>query len=155
MSEMMPQTAPFEAEPYDLVAEMPKFGWPTVVISGGRDLITPPAVAERIASLVPNSVLLTLPTMAHGALDFREAAALAIAEAVCRGKFDGLADRAAVLDALPERAAMRLLWKAIRVAATAERTLPTVRRADAKSTPIRLEIGAFAFPRKRVGPHRR
>ena len=39
----------FEAEPFDLVAEMPKFSWPTVVISGGRDLITPPAVAERIA----------------------------------------------------------------------------------------------------------
>ena len=28
-------------------AEMPKFDWPTVVISGGRDLVTPPAVAER------------------------------------------------------------------------------------------------------------
>ena len=47
----------FEAEPYDLVAEMPSFGWPTVVISGGRDLITPPAVAERIVSLLPDAVL--------------------------------------------------------------------------------------------------
>ena len=51
--ETLTETAAFEAEPYDLVAEMPKFDWPTVVISGGRDLITPPAVAERIASLVP------------------------------------------------------------------------------------------------------
>ncbi|OBF86399.1 alpha/beta hydrolase [Mycobacterium sp. 852002-51163_SCH5372311] len=127
MREMIPQTAPFEAEPYDLVAEMPKFGWPTVVISGGRDLVTPPAVAERIASLVPYSVLLTLPTMAHGALDFREAAALAVAEAVCAGEFDGLAERAAALDALPERPVMRVLWKTIRWAATAERALPIVR----------------------------
>jgi proline iminopeptidase len=131
--EMLPQTVPFEAEPYDLVAEMPKFGWPTVVISGGRDLVTPPAVAQRIASLVPDSVLLSLPTMAHGALDFREAAALAVAQAVCRGELDGLAERAAALDALPERTGMRLLWKTVRVAATAERALPVVRRADAKA----------------------
>ena len=42
MREMTDIPAPFEAEPYDLVAEMPKFAWPTVVISGGRDLTTPP-----------------------------------------------------------------------------------------------------------------
>ncbi len=50
----------FEAEPYDLVAEMPKFSWPTVVISGGRDLITPPSVARRVASLIPGAVLVNL-----------------------------------------------------------------------------------------------
>jgi proline iminopeptidase len=124
--ETLTETAAFEAEPYDLVAEMPKFGWPTVVISGGRDLITPPAVAERIASLVPNAVLLTLPTMAHSALDFRERASLAIVGAVWRGELDGLADQAAALDALPARPALRLLWKAIDVAAAAEAVLPSV-----------------------------
>jgi pimeloyl-ACP methyl ester carboxylesterase len=132
MREIMPETAPFEAEPYDLVAEMPKFTWPTVVISGGRDLITPPAVAERVASLVPNAVLLKMPTMAHGALDFREAAALDIARAVCRGEVDGLADRAATLDALPERPAMRLLWKAVELVTKAEGALPVVRRASSR-----------------------
>ena len=100
---------------------MPKFGWPTVVVSGGRDLITPPAVAERVASLVPNAVLLKLPTMAHSALDFREPAALAIAGAVFRGELDGLAAQAPALDELPPRAAVRLLWKAIGAAAIAER----------------------------------
>ena len=124
--ETLTETAAFEAEPYDLVAEMPKFGWPTVVISGGRDLVTPPAVAERIASLVPNAVLVTLPTMAHSALDFREPASLAIAGAVWRGELDGLADQAAALDALPARPALRLLWKAIDVAAAAEAVLPAV-----------------------------
>ena len=56
-------TAPveFEEEPYDLVAEMPNFGWPTVVVSGGRDLVTPPAIAERIASLIPGAQLVRLP----------------------------------------------------------------------------------------------
>ncbi len=119
-------TAAFEDEPYDLVAEIPKFRWPTVVVSGGRDLITPSAVAEREASLLPNAVLLKLPTMAHSALDFREPAALAIADAVFRGEVDGLPGRAAALDALPPRPAIRLLWKAIEVAAIAEGSLPAV-----------------------------
>jgi pimeloyl-ACP methyl ester carboxylesterase len=120
------ETAPFEDEPYDLVAEMPKFKWPTVVISGGRDLITPRAVAERVASLVPDAVLLAMPTMAHSALDFREAAALAIAGAVSRGQGDSLADQTRALDGLPPRPALRLFWKAIDVAAAAEAALPAV-----------------------------
>jgi proline iminopeptidase len=124
--ETLTETDTFEAEPYDLAAEMPTFSWPVVVISGGRDLVTPPAVAERIASLVPNAVLVALPTMAHSALDFREPAALAIAGAVCRGDIDSLPARAPALDVLPARPAVRLLWKAIDVAATAEATLPAV-----------------------------
>src|SRR5690349_21723218 len=55
-------TTEFEAEPFDLVDAMPKFDWPTVVVSGGRDLITPPAVADRIASLIPTAVLVRLAT---------------------------------------------------------------------------------------------
>jgi proline iminopeptidase len=124
--ETLTETAEFEAEPYDLVAEMPKFAWPAVVVSGGRDLITPPAVAQRVASLLPNSVLLALPTMGHSALDFREPAALAVAGSVCRGEFDGLANQAPMLDALPPRPAQRLLWKAIDAAATAEGKLPAL-----------------------------
>jgi proline iminopeptidase len=124
--ETLTETAAFEAEPYDLMAEMPKFGWPTVVVSGGRDLVTPPAVAERVASLLPNAVFLALPTMAHSALDFREPAALAIAGAVRRQEFDSLAAAAPALDALPARPTVRLLWKAIDVAATAEGVFPAV-----------------------------
>jgi pimeloyl-ACP methyl ester carboxylesterase len=120
------QTATFEDEPYDLVAEMPNYRWPVVVVSGGRDLITPPAVAARIAALVPDSVLLSLPTMAHSAVDFREPAALVIAGAVCRGEIDKLVGRGAALDALPARPAMRLLWKAVEVAAIVEGLLPAV-----------------------------
>jgi proline iminopeptidase len=125
-SETRTQKAAFEDEPYDLVAEMPKFRWPTVVVSGGRDFITPSAVAEREASLLPNATLLKLPTMAHSALDFREPAALAIAAAVFRDELDGLAARAPALDALPPRPAIRLLWKAIEMAAIAEGSLPAV-----------------------------
>ena len=118
------QTATFEDEPYDLVAEMPNFGWATAVVSGGRDLITPRAVAERVASLLPNAVLLKLPSMAHSALDFREPTALAIARAVWRGELDELAAQAPALDALPARPEVRWLWKAIELAATIEGALP-------------------------------
>ncbi|HTX95218.1 MAG TPA: alpha/beta fold hydrolase [Mycobacterium sp.] len=118
------ETISFEDEPYDLAAEMPHFGWPTVVVSGGRDLITPPAVAERVVSLLPNAMLLKLPNMAHSALDFREPAALAIARAVWRGELHSLAARAAELDTLPARPELRLLWKAIGVAAAVEGALP-------------------------------
>ncbi|ARG63659.1 alpha/beta hydrolase [Mycobacterium kansasii] len=135
MREPLTATAVFEAEPYDLVAEMPKFSWPTVVVSGGRDLITPPAVAERVASLVPGAVLLELPTMAHSALDFREPAALAIAEAVCRGEHNRLADQVPMLDAMPPRAPVRLLWKAIDMAAAAEAAVLPARRQVGQVSP--------------------
>ncbi|WAJ43963.1 alpha/beta fold hydrolase [Mycobacterium sp. Aquia_216] len=126
LREIISESDAFEAEPYDLVAEMPKFNWPTVVVSGGRDLVTPRSVAERVASLVPNALLLALPTMAHSAVDFRESAALKIAEAVCRGDIDKLAGQGSALDALPARPAIRLLWKAVEVAAIAEGALPAV-----------------------------
>jgi pimeloyl-ACP methyl ester carboxylesterase len=116
----------FEAEPYDLVAEMPKFTWPTAVISGGRDLITPRAVAERVAALIPDALLLVLPTMGHSAVDFRESAALSIAEAVWRGEIDKLAATGSMLDTLPGNPKMRLLWKAVQVAAIAEGALPAL-----------------------------
>jgi proline iminopeptidase len=127
MREILSDTDAFEAEPYDLAAEMPKFNWPTVVISGGRDLVTPRVVAEQVASLVPNAVLVALPSMAHSALDFRESAALTVAAAVFRGESDKLAAQGSKLDALPARPAMRLLWKAVGAAAIAEGALPTVR----------------------------
>ena len=130
------QTATFEDEPYDLPAEMPNFTWPTAVISGGRDLITPAPVAQRVASLIPDAQLLKLPTMAHSALDFREPAALAIAGAVSRGEFEGLAAQAPALDALPPRPSVRLLWKAIELAAIAEGALPALRIP----TPLRRRV---------------
>ncbi len=111
---------PFEAEPYDLTAEMPKFTWPTVVVSGGRDLITPPALAERVASLIPGAALVCMPTAAHSIVDTRERAAIAIMQAVCNGAADQLPHTADELDALPPRMPIRLLVAAISAAAAAE-----------------------------------
>ena len=87
--EFATDTTEFEAEPFNLTDAMPKFSWPTVVISGGRDLITPPAVARRIASLVPGAVLVNLATAGHSTIDLRERAALDIVKAIYDGTSAG------------------------------------------------------------------
>jgi pimeloyl-ACP methyl ester carboxylesterase len=115
---------PFDTEPYDLVAEMPKFGWPTVIISGGRDLTTPPAIAERIATLVPDAVLVSMPTAGHSVLDSRERAALAVIDAVRNGAAEQLSAIAPELDTLPGRTGLRLAMSAIAAAAACESVLP-------------------------------
>jgi len=116
----------FEAEPYDLASDMPKFGWPTVVVSGARDLTTPASVAERIASLIPAAALVSLPTAGHSALDSRERAALAITQAVRDGLVEQLPARAAQLDALPGAPAIRVLIGVLRAAGMVEAALPAV-----------------------------
>lgn len=116
--------ADFEVEPYDLVTEMPLFTWPTVVISGGRDLTTPRAVAARVASLIPDAVLVDLPTTGHSALDSRERAALQIAKAAWAGRIDDLPARAAALDGLPVQAAIRIMVAAVSMATAVETRLP-------------------------------
>jgi proline iminopeptidase len=124
MREFDSEDTEFEAEPFDLVAEMPRFGWPTVVISGGRDLTTPPAVAERIADLVPGAVLVRLANTGHSVLDTKESAALRIASRVAAGRCAGLPAQAATLDTLPNRPALRLMVSAISAAARVEAALP-------------------------------
>ncbi|QZT61526.1 alpha/beta fold hydrolase [Mycolicibacterium austroafricanum] len=114
----------FVAEPYDLASEMPGFAWPTVVVSGGRDLTTPPEVARRVADLIPDSVLVELPTAGHSILDTREHAALQIGKAVQTGELHDLPSRSRELDALPANLTVRLLVRAITVAARAESAVP-------------------------------
>ena len=116
----------FETEPFDLVTDMPNFSWPTVVISGGRDLITPPAVARRIASLIPGAVLVSLATAGHSILDLRERAALEIVKALYNGKAAGLPARAKQLNSTPGGWGVRLMVGGIVAAAALEQALPAV-----------------------------
>jgi len=131
----------FAAEPYDLISAMPGFTWPTAVISGGRDLTTPPAVARRIADLIPGSALVELPTAGHSILDTRERAALHICRAMSTGAVGQLSSRSAELDALPANLTMRLLVRGIAIAARAEAVVPdavprVVRQATSFMKPI-------------------
>ena len=97
-------------------------------ISGGRDLTTPPAVAERIASLIPESVLVELPTAgAQRRSTSASGRPWSIVKAVQRRR-DRTAclPRATELDALPARPGLRLLVCAIGAAAAIESALPAV-----------------------------
>lgn len=116
----------FVAEPYDLIAAMPNFTWPTAVISGGRDLTTPRAIAKRIAELIPDSVLVEMPTAGHSIIDDREVSALEIVKAVYAGKSRELPSRSTQLDAAPRVLSVRLLVAAIYAAAAAESVVPSV-----------------------------
>lgn len=124
IAEHHPDRDAFEHEPFDLTAELPQFTWPTVVVSGGHDLVTPPAVAKMVAGLVPGAVLVELPNAGHSVLDARERAALAIVAAVRAGAADLLPDRAAELDAMPAKAALRLVMSALTAATLAESAVP-------------------------------
>lgn len=124
LREMASGDVEFVAEPYDLPAAMPGFTWPTAVISGGRDLTTPPQIARRVAGLIPDSVLVELPTAGHSILDTREQAALQICSAMAAGKVHELASRSAELDALPANLTVRLLVRALAAAARAESAVP-------------------------------
>jgi proline iminopeptidase len=126
----------FESEPFDLADAMPRFSWPTVVISGGRDLITPPAVAGRIASLIPGAVLVNLATAGHSAIDLREPAALDVIKATYKGASSGLPAREKKLDSTPGGLGLRLLIWGIAAAAMVEKAVPasvprTVQRVTA------------------------
>ena len=115
---------PFDREPFDLATDMARFDWPTVVVSGGRDLITPAAVAHRIAETVPRPALVRLPTAAHSILDTRGQAALRIAGDAIAGRAGGLADQSDALDALPTDSAVRVMRAGLAVAAGVAGVLP-------------------------------
>jgi proline iminopeptidase len=135
MREFARHPTDFEAEPFNLENEMPTFNWPTVVVSGGRDLITPPAVARKIASLVPGAVLVDLATAGHSAIDLRERAALDIINATYAGTSSGLPGRAQKLDSTPASLGVRLLIWGIAAGAAVEHALPAgVPRAVHRAT---------------------
>ncbi|MCG5220012.1 alpha/beta fold hydrolase [Streptosporangium sp. KLBMP 9127] len=118
---------PFEAEPYDLPAALPGFGWPTAVISGSRDLRTPRVIAERIIGLLPDGVLVPL-DLGHSALDTHRRAALHVAHAVAEGAHRRLPQLTARIDALPRLGPSRLLGPLLAARLTAERLLPPAPR---------------------------
>lgn len=85
---------PFEAEPFDLPAALPHFDWPLVVLSGERDLQTPPSLGRRAAELAPQGRFMSLPGVGHGALDAHPEALLATIRGLVAGRtmsLDGLA----------------------------------------------------------------
>lgn len=103
----------YGGEPLDLAAELSRREGPTVVLSGDRDLRTPPPVAQRIVDLAPDGVLVPLAATGHSALDTHQEALLAVIDAVVDGEHAELPQRAREISALPRRGATRLLGTAL------------------------------------------
>ena len=118
---------PFTGEPYDLPAALGAFHWPIAVISGERDVRTPRPVAERVARLAPDAVLVPLPGLGHSALDSHPLAALHVAHAVAEGARRRLPDLAPRIAALPRRALSGHLGAVIAAGVALERALPGAR----------------------------
>lgn len=116
----------FAGEPFDLRAAMPSFDWPTVVLSGERDLRTPPPVAREAARLIPGSLLLPLADTGHSALDTHQLAALEAVYAVRDGELDQLPDRVV---ALRRRGTSRHIATMVRASLLLDRGLPSRRQA--------------------------
>lgn len=97
------------------------------MVSGGRDLITPAAVADRITELLPDPTRVLLPTAAHSMLDTRQDVALRIIAEVAGGSHEKLAQQAEELDALPVGTSVRMVGTALAGAARLAAVLPPER----------------------------
>jgi pimeloyl-ACP methyl ester carboxylesterase len=65
----------------DLSAVLPTVSQPTLLLWGGADPISPPAVGERLAALMPNAVLQVTPGAGHDLVQTHAAALAARVEA--------------------------------------------------------------------------
>ncbi len=111
----------FEGELFDLPAETRGFDWPMVVLSGTRDLRTPPAIAERTTSLAPDATLVRIEN-GHSALDSHPVAfvkALKLLVAAQSRRLPGLEEE---LNALPRRGLTAGLAKAMELLAKTSRS---------------------------------
>ena len=78
------------------------FTWPIVLLTGDRDLRTPPPIAERVASAAPGTTLVRIEN-GHSALETHPEALLAVAGSLAAGTHAQLEQQAAELNRLPRR----------------------------------------------------
>ena len=115
---------PFTGDRIDLAAQLPGFDWPTAVLSGDRDLRTPPPIAERVADLLPRSTLVRLPGLGHSVLDTHQLAALNVAHVLAAGGVQRLAELAPRIGALPRKGASGVLGRLLGPALTLDLAVP-------------------------------
>lgn len=118
----------FTGDPYDLLEAARRASCPVLLLSGARDLRTPPAVAERIAAAAPRARLLRIPNSGHSQLDTRQHVARVVLAAVARaGVADAHVDERAIAERTARRAPLSLETY-LRVLIRAARLLPGERR---------------------------
>jgi len=92
----------FAGEPFDLTAAAAGFDWPTVLLTGSRDLRTPTAVAHRVAEAAPDAVLVEIEN-GHSALESHPRALLHALQRLSSGEQGRLPAESAMMNALPRR----------------------------------------------------
>lgn len=92
----------FAGEAYDLTDAVRGFSWPLVLLSGDRDLRTPPEIAERVARAAPDATLVRLHN-GHSALETHPLALLNATRRLVRGQQHRLPGDEAALDRLPRK----------------------------------------------------
>lgn len=92
----------FEKDTFDLPQLTPTFTWPLVVLSGTRDLRTPPQIARRTVDTAQRGTLLTIEN-GHSALDTQPAALLNVVKRLTQNRAHSLSGRESELDLLPRR----------------------------------------------------
>ena len=99
---LAPRFPAYAGEPFDLPAQTPAFTWPLVVLTGTRDLRTPPEIADRLVATAQRAVQVHLDN-GHSALDTHPMALLNAIRSLVTGRHDELPRLASALDRLPRR----------------------------------------------------
>lgn len=115
---------PFTREQLDLHALAPAITAPTLVITGSRDLVSPPRIARELTARIPGARLLEVPGAGHSILDTRSRILQVAARWSACGAALHLPERAAELAALPASATDQALTRGLQIALAAERHSP-------------------------------
>lgn len=99
---LAPRFPAFGGERFDLPAAAAGFTWTVALLSGTRDLRTPPAIAERTASIVPDATLALIDN-GHSALESHPLALLHATRRLVEGKMHLLPAETAAIDRMPRR----------------------------------------------------
>ncbi len=134
----------FSGEPLDMHDLSTRITAPTVVITGGRNLIYPPSTARSLAQRIPGASLLELPGTGHSVLDSHSQVAQVAARWSVAGAAHLLPERADELAALPATPVNQVLQRGLQLAMTAERLSPwrlrfesaRARREEAHADPM-------------------
>lgn len=112
----------FTGEHYDLRTQLQEVNTPALVLTGDRDLRTPPPVAAEAADRLPDGALVTIPGHGHSALDTRPTMLLDAIGAIADGTHLQFPSRARHLVATaPTAGAGRYLPPMVRMSLAADR----------------------------------
>nr|WP_245354379.1 alpha/beta fold hydrolase [Brachybacterium sacelli] len=114
----------FTGEAFDLHELAPAITAPTLVLTGGQDLVSPPVIARDLVARIPGADLVEVPGGGHSMLDTRSQITQVAARWSACGAAHLLPARAEELTALPATPTDQALSRGLQIALAAERYSP-------------------------------